>query len=73
MGLQAERMDMLPHFPQLHLILAELFARKSNYAIAIAELQTYLELVPHAPNAPEARDRLAELEKLTAAAPQKQN
>jgi regulator of sirC expression with transglutaminase-like and TPR domain len=51
-------------FPQLHLLLAEIFARKNDYAIAISELQTYLELVPHAKDADLLRERLANLEKL---------
>jgi hypothetical protein len=40
-ALQAEQVDLRTHFPQLHLLLAEIFARKNNYARAIAEIQTY--------------------------------
>jgi tetratricopeptide (TPR) repeat protein len=65
-ALKAEHLDLLTHFPQLHLLLAELFARKSDYAIAIAEIQTYLALAPHARDADQARAQLAKLEKLNA-------
>src|SRR5258708_20281294 len=63
-GLKAERLDVRPRFPQLHLVLAEIFARKNNYATAISETRIYLELVPHAKDADQVRERLAKLEKL---------
>ncbi len=63
-ALKAERLDVRPRFPQLHLLLAEIFARKNNYATAISEIQTYLELAPHAKDADQVRERLAKLEKL---------
>jgi Tetratricopeptide repeat len=63
-GLRAERLDVRPRFPQLHLLLAEIFARKNEYARAIAETKIYLELLPHAKNADQVREQLAELEKL---------
>jgi tetratricopeptide (TPR) repeat protein len=63
-GLRAERLDTRPRFPQLHLLLAEIFARKNNYAQAISETKIYLELMPHAKNADQVRGQLAELEKL---------
>jgi tetratricopeptide (TPR) repeat protein len=68
-GLKAERLDVRPRFPQLHLLLAEIFARKNNYATAVSEAKTYLELVPHAKNADQVRERLAEMEKLNGPAP----
>jgi tetratricopeptide (TPR) repeat protein len=68
-GLKAEHVDMLPRFPQLHLLLAEIFARKNNYARAVAEIQMYLELAPHAKDAEQARERLAKLQTLNGAAP----
>jgi tetratricopeptide (TPR) repeat protein len=68
-GLKAEHVDMLPRFPQLHLLLAEIFARKSNYGRAVSEIQTYLELAPHAKDAEQAREQLTKLEKLNGAAP----
>ena len=67
-ALKAEHLDMRTHFPQLHILVAELFARKNDYAVAIAEIQTYLALVPHAPDADPVRERLAKLEELNGSA-----
>jgi tetratricopeptide (TPR) repeat protein len=64
-GLKAERLDVRPRFPQLHLLLAEIFWRKNDYATAIAETKIYLEIVPHAKNADQVREQLAKLEKLS--------
>lgn len=60
--LKAERSDLLTHFPQLHVLLAEIFTRKENYDGAILELRSYLELAPHAKDADLIRRRLAKLE-----------
>src|SRR6266404_1965525 len=68
-GLKAERLDVRPRFPQLHLLLAEIFARKNNYATAISETKIYLELAPHAKDADQVRERLAQMEKLNGPAP----
>jgi tetratricopeptide (TPR) repeat protein len=68
-GLKAERLDVRPRFPQLHLLLAEIFARKNNYASAISETKIYLELAPHAKDADQVRERLAQMEKLNGPAP----
>jgi Tetratricopeptide repeat len=62
--LKAEHLDLRTHFPQLHLLLAEIFARKNNYPFAISEIQTYLALAPHAKGADQVREQLARLEKL---------
>jgi outer membrane protein assembly factor BamD (BamD/ComL family) len=62
-GLKAEHLDLRTHFPQVHLLLAEIFARKDNYAVAIAQIQTYLALAPHAKDADQVREQLAKLEK----------
>ena len=67
-ALKAEHVDLLNRFPQLHLLLAEIFARKNNYATAILEIQTYLELAPHAKDADQVREQLAKLEKLNGSA-----
>jgi tetratricopeptide (TPR) repeat protein len=67
-ALKAEHLDMRTHFPQLHLLVAEIFARKNDYGVAIAEIQTYLALVPHAPDADQVRERLAKLEELNGSA-----
>jgi hypothetical protein len=63
-GLKAEHLAPLTRFAQLHLLLAEIFARKNDYATAISEIQTYLELAPHAKNADQVKAQLAKLEKL---------
>jgi tetratricopeptide (TPR) repeat protein len=68
-GLRAERLDVRPRFPQLHLLLAEIFARKNDYATAISETKIYLELVPHAKNADQIREQLAKLEQLNGTVP----
>ena len=68
-ALKAARLDVRPRFPQLHLLLAEIFARKNNYATAITEVQTYLELAPHAGDTERVKQRLAQLVKLNTASP----
>lgn len=68
-ALRAERVDLRTNFPQLHLLLADIFAGKKNYAVAISELQAYLELAPHAKDGDEVREQLAKLEKLNHSAP----
>jgi tetratricopeptide (TPR) repeat protein len=67
-GLKAEHLDLRPRFPRLHLLLAEIFARRKNYPMAIGEIQTYLELVPHGKDADHIREQLAKLEKLSGSA-----
>jgi hypothetical protein len=63
-GLKAEHVYLLSRFPQLHLLMAEIFARKNNYASAISEIETYLELTPHATNENQLREELANLKQL---------
>jgi tetratricopeptide (TPR) repeat protein len=68
-ALKAEqRANVGARYPQLHLLLAEIFAEKNNYSGAINEAQTYLELVPDAKDADQVRAQLTKLEKLNAAA-----
>jgi tetratricopeptide (TPR) repeat protein len=68
-GLKAEHIDLVTRFPQLHLLLAEIFARKHSYDMAIIETRTYLELAPRAKNTEQVRERLAKLEELNASMP----
>ncbi len=63
-ALKAERLDLKPRVPRVHLLLAELAARKGNYAKAITETKTFLGLVPPSPDAVRVRERLAEFERL---------
>lgn len=67
-GLKAEHLDLRTRFPQLHLLMAEIFGRKKKYAMAISEIRTYLDLTPHAQHADQVRERLKELEKLNSSA-----
>jgi hypothetical protein len=66
-GRKAEHL-MLTRFPQLHLLMADIFARKNDLAMAIGEIQTYLDLAPQAKAADQARERLAKLQKLNTSA-----
>ena len=68
-GLKAEHLDLVTRFPQLHLLLGEIFAKKNNYAMAISEMQTYLELVPDAKHADQIREKLTRLQSLNGAVP----
>ena len=72
-GLKAERLDVRPRFPRLHLLLADIFAQKNNYATAISEAKIYLELAPHAKDAEQVRERLAKLERLNGQVPGGEN
>ena len=63
-ALKAEHVDLRTRFPELHLLLAEIFERKQDYGTAISETKMYLELAPFAKNADEVRERLVKLEKL---------
>jgi tetratricopeptide (TPR) repeat protein len=68
-GLKAEHLDLYTRFPQVHLLLAEIFARKNNYAMAVMETQIFLELAPHAKDADRVREQLVKWEKLNSSAP----
>ena len=74
-GLKAEQVDLPTRFPQLHLLLADIFARKKNYGMAIAQIQTYLELAPYAQDTEQVRGRLVKYQELNASltAPEKIN
>jgi len=63
-GVKSERLDVRPRFPQLRLLLADIFAQKNKYAAAIKELQVFLEIAPEAKNAERVRERIEELKKL---------
>jgi hypothetical protein len=66
-GLKAAYLDVRPRFPQLHLLLADIFIKKLDNARAATELQTYLDLVPHDSNAEELREQLTKLQQPGAA------
>jgi tetratricopeptide (TPR) repeat protein len=67
-GLKTAHTDLLTHFPQVHLLLSEIYARKNDYDSAIIEVRTFLELAPHGKNVEQVRERLAQLEKVNASA-----
>ena len=67
-GIKTVHMDLETHFPQVHLLLAEIFAKKNDYNTAIVELRTYLEHVPHGKDLEQVQERLAQLEKVNASA-----
>jgi tetratricopeptide (TPR) repeat protein len=68
-GLKAERLDLRTHFPQVHLLMAEIFAHRKKYATAISEIHTYLDLASPGKDVAKVRERLAALEKLNATQP----
>ena len=68
-ALMAKHLDVRPRFPELHLLLAQIFARKNKYALAISEIKIYLELAPNAKNAAQVQEQLAKLEKLNSSMP----
>lgn len=63
-ALKAEHADLMTKFPQVHLLLADVYSTKGNYAGAISEIQTYMQLVPAAKDVEPLRTRLAKLEEL---------
>jgi tetratricopeptide (TPR) repeat protein len=61
-ALKAATLDVRPRFPQIHLLLAEIFARKNAMPRAISELEIYLDQAPNAANADKVRARLLALQ-----------
>ena len=68
-ALKAQFLDMWPRFPQVHLLLAEIFAKNNNYASAISEMRIYLGFVADAKERAQLQEQLAKLEKLNALTP----
>lgn len=67
-ALKTAHTDLLTHFPQVHLLLSEIYAGKNDYDSAIIEVRTFLELAPRGKNVEQVRERLAQLEKLNVSA-----
>jgi len=65
-ALRAVRVDLQNRIPQLHLLLAEIFSRKNDYANTVSEMQTYLKVAPNAKNADQVKEQIARFEKLQA-------
>ena len=68
-ALKVEHVDLRTKDPLLHLLLAEIFTQARDYAQARAELQTFLELYPHAREGDLVREQMAKLEELSHSAP----
>lgn len=61
-ALKAATLDVRPRFPQIHLVLAEIFVEKNALPRAVSELQIYLDQAPEASNAEKVRARLLALQ-----------
>lgn len=64
--LSAEKLDPQHRFPQTADLLGTILADRHRYAEAAVQFRRYLTMVPNAEDAPAARKRLEEVEKLTA-------
>jgi len=60
------KLDSVHRFPQASNILGLLLYHKRDYAGAAEQLRNYLQLAPNAPDAPQVKGQLAELEHLAA-------
>jgi tetratricopeptide (TPR) repeat protein len=65
-----ERLDVLHAFPQINQLLGIIYAGDHRFAESARELRSYLTLMPNAEDAPAARQQLAAMERMAAAAPQ---
>ena len=65
---EAERLDAQHKSPIAWKILGEILLMRRNYAESTEQFKLYLQYVPNGPEAAATRARLAEIEKLTAAA-----
>ena len=65
---KAEHVDLMTKFPQVHLLMARIDTDKGNYAGAISEIHTYMELVPGSKDVEPLRAKLTQLEELNAKA-----
>ena len=59
---KAANLDVRPRFPQIHLLLAEIYARKKDTPSAITEFQIYIDQAPNAANVAQVRERLLSLQ-----------
>jgi Tetratricopeptide repeat len=60
------RLDTNHRVPQLEYLYGMILARRGNYKAAVEHMQTYLRLSPHASDAVDAQNKLAQLQKLAA-------
>jgi Flp pilus assembly protein TadD len=69
---EAERLDPRHKFPGSWQVLARILEIRRQFAEAAVQMREYLRLAPHAPDAASVRMRLAEIERLSAVAPNAQ-
>jgi len=67
-ALAAVALDPWHHLPQLHLLLAQIYAAKGDLDAEAAQLRNYLKVAPNSGDAAGARDTLAQLQSRPAAA-----
>src|SRR5262249_27520504 len=63
-ALKAVRLDVQNRIPQLHLLLAEIFSRKNDYANTVSEMRTYLKVAPKEKNGDQVKEQIASFENL---------
>ncbi len=61
-ALAAVALDPWHHLPQLHLLLAQIYAAKGDLDAEAAQLRNYLKVAPNSGDAAGARDTLAQLQ-----------
>lgn len=62
------RLDGRHQLPQLEYLYGLILARRGDYNSAIFHMENYLRLSPHATDAGDAQNKVAELQKLAASA-----
>jgi hypothetical protein len=65
---KGQRLDLFNQYPMLHLVLANVMARRNDDPGSIEAMRQYLKAAPHAEDAPLVRSRVQEKEKLLKAA-----
>jgi hypothetical protein len=65
---KGQRLDLFNQYPMLHLVLANVLARRNDDPGSLEAMRQYLKIAPHAEDAPLVRSRVQEKEKLLKAA-----
>jgi len=68
---RAQALDSRHDFPEIERMAGVILAGRQDYTAAVQHLRAYLQLMPNAGDAADARTRLAEAERMTAQAPAK--
>ena len=61
---KGQRLDLANQYPMLHLLLANILARRNDDPGSLEEMRRYLKVAPHAKDAALVRSRVQEKEKL---------